>query len=417
MIETEYLIVGAGGAGVATAYALAKRGASVTLLEQFAIGHDRGSSQGHSRIFRFAYDLPDYARMAMRSLRSWRALEADCGESLLTLTGGLDLGPAGSESLQSTLQTMTATGAEFERLDAAELMRRFPQWRVPDDWVGLHSADAGILNPTHCVEVIAGMARAHGAKILERTAVSKIHLGNDGAGPRVETDRGVFAAKKLIITAGAWLPELFPELAMPVTVTLESGVFFRPHKLEDFLPERFPIFLSHNLASRDTGSENTGSENTGPENTGPEETESLSRWDRAQAYGFPVFGLPGVKIGLHQSGETVQANSRGYEVSDRTLEFLEAWLKRHLPGAAGPMMHSKTCLYANTPREDFLIDTHAGLTPGGSSDVILASPCSGHGFKFVPFLGELIADLAQDQKHEFHLERFQAKHALSTPVS
>ena len=403
MNKTEYLIVGAGGAGAATAYELAKRGASVTLLEQFAIGHDRGSSQGHSRIFRFAYDLPDYARLAMRSLKSWRALEADCGESLLTITGGLDLGPAGSVSLEATAQSMTATGARFDRLDSHELMQRFGQWRVPDDWVALHSVDAGILNPTHCVEVIAGMARAHGATILEHTAVTKIHTGDDGAGPRVETNRGVFAAKKLIVTAGAWLPELFPEFAMPVTVTLESGVFFRPHKLEDFLPERFPIFLSHNLVSRDTG----------PENTGPEETESVSRWDRAQAYGFPVFGLPGVKIGLHQSGETVRASARGYEVSDRTLGFLEAWMKRHLPGAAGPMMHSKTCLYANTPGEDFLIDTHAGFVSGGSSDVILASPCSGHGFKFVPFLGELIADLAQDQKNEFHLERFQAKHALA----
>ena len=416
MNETEYLIVGAGGAGVATAYALAKRGASVTLLEQFAIGHDHGSSQGHSRIFRFAYDMPDYARMAMRSLRSWRALEADCGESLLTITGGLDLGPAGSESLESTLQTMTAVGAKFDRLDAGELMKRFPQWRVPDDWAGLHSVDAGILNPTHCVEVIAGMARAHGAKILERTVVTKIHLGNDavgqdGHGPRVETNRGVFAAKKLIVTAGAWLPELFPEFAMPVTVTLESGIFFRPHTLEDFLPERFPIFLTHNLIS---------------ENAAP---ESVSRWDRAQPYGFPVYGLPGVKIGLHQSGETVQASTRGYEVSERTLAFSEAWMARHLPGAAGPIMHSKTCLYANTPGEDFLIDTHAGFVARGSSnsdargssnsdargssDVILASPCSGHGFKFVPFLGELIADLAQGQKHEFHLERFQAKHALA----
>jgi sarcosine oxidase len=415
----EYLIIGAGAAGVSTAYELAKRGASVLLLEQFAIGHDRGSSQGHSRIFRFAYDLPDYARMAMQSLKSWRALEADCGESLLTITGGLDLGPAGSASLETTAQSMTAVGARFDRLDADGLMKRFGQWRVPDDWVGLHSSDAGILNPTHCVEVIAGMARVHGATILEHTAVTKIHVGNDGAGPRVETNRGVIAAKKLIVTAGAWLPELFPEFAMPITVTLESGVFFRPYNLEDFLPERFPIFLSHNLAS----------EITGPEVTGAQETEPAPRWDRAQAYGFPVFGLPGVKIGLHQSGDTVQASARGFDVSDRTLGFLEAWMKRHLPGAAGPMMHSKTCLYANTPGEDFLIDTHAGFTSlgssgsdavgssgsdaVGSSDVILASPCSGHGFKFAPFLGELIADLAMDQHNEFHFERFKAKHALA----
>jgi sarcosine oxidase len=405
MNESEYLIIGAGGAGVATAYALAKRGASVTLLEQFAVGHDRGSSQGHSRIFRFAYDVPDYARMAMQSLKSWRALEADCGESLLTITGGLDLGPAGSGSLELTEASMTAVGATFDRLDSVELMKRFGQWRVPDDWVGLHSVDAGILNPTHCVEVIAGMARAHGANILEHTMVTKIHVdaGSSG-GPRVETNRGVFAAKKLILTAGAWLPELFPEFKMPIRVTLESGVFFRPLKPEVFSPERFPIFLSHNAQSASAQSASAQSQNSG--------SESAQRWDRAQAYGFPMFGLPGVKIGLHQSGETVQASTRGYEVSDQTLGFLEAWMARHLPDAAGLMMHAKTCLYANTPGEDFLIDTHAGFVPGGSSDVILASPCSGHGFKFVPFLGELIADLAQDRKHEFHLERFQAKHAL-----
>jgi sarcosine oxidase len=391
MNESEYLIVGAGGAGLATAYALAKRGAQVTLLEQFAVGHDRGSSQGHSRIFRFAYDELEYSRLAMQSLQSWKLLEADCGQMLLRITGGLDLGPAGSTSLERTAAGMTGAGAKFDRLDSRELMKRFPQWRVPNDWVGLHSADAGILNPTHCVEVIAAMARAHGAKILEHTTVTKIHLdGRDGDGARVETNRGVFSAKKVIFTAGAWLPELFPELRMPVNVTLESGVFFRPLKPEAFAPDRFPIFISHN-----------------------DLPESESRFERAQPYGFPVFGLPGVKIGLHQSGETVQASARGFDVSDQTLAMLEAWMAQHLPDAAGPMMHAKTCLYANTPGHDFLIDTHAGFVPGGSSDVILASPCSGHGFKFVPFLGELIADLAQDRKHEFHLERFQAKHALS----
>jgi sarcosine oxidase len=399
MENLEFLIIGAGGAGVSTAYALAKRGADVTLLEQFAVGHDRGSSQGHSRIFRFAYDELEYSRLAMQSLKSWKSLEVDCGESLLTMTGGLDLGPADSASLKRTAAGMTGAGAKFDRLDSCELMKRFPQWRVPDDWAGLHSVDAGILNPTHCVEVIAGMARAYGAKILEHTTVTNILLGNDGDGARVETNRGVFSAKKVIFTAGAWLPELFPELRMSVNVTLESGVFFRPHKPEAFMPERFPIFISHNAAP-----------------------ESASRFDRGQPYGFPIYGLPGVKIGLHQSGETVRASARGFDVSEQTLAMLEAWIAQHLPDAAGPMMHAKTCLYANTPGHDFLIDTHAGFVPQGlsnpgSRDVILASPCSGHGFKFVPFLGELIADLAVGAKNEFHLERFGAKHALSAPVS
>ncbi len=384
--EFECIVIGAGAAGASAAYQLARRGKRVLLLEQFAIGHDRGASQGHSRIFRFAYDNAEYARMAMQSLASWRELEEDAGLQLLTMTGGLDVGVAGAASLEATAQGMVSVGAAFERLNASELMRRFPQWHVPEDWVGLYSQDAGILNPTHCIEVIAGMARAHGAKLLELTSVTKLELATN----TVVTSKGSFSADKIIVAAGAWLPELLPSLNLNLEITLESGVFFRPKNLEMFMPERFPIFIEHRVTNPET-----------------------DRFDAAQAYGFPVFGLPGVKIGLHHSGETVTASNRQFEVSERTLTALQAWVLEHLPNAAGEIIHAKTCLYSNTKNHDFLIDWHLAFDPEGSSDLLIASPCSGHGFKFAPFMGELLADMVTNQANPFQLERFGAAAHLS----
>ncbi len=379
--EFEFIVIGAGAAGASAAYQLAKRGKSVLLLEQYAIGHDRGASQGHSRIFRFAYDSLDYAKMAMRSLVSWRNLEADAGLKLLTMTGGLDVGAAGAASLEATAEGMSSAGASFERLTSSDLMQRFPQWHVPEHWVALHSQDAGILNPTHCTEVIVGMARAHGAKVFEHTSVTKLELETN----TVVTSKGSFSADKIIVAAGAWLPELIPNLDLNLSITLESGVFFRPKNLEMFMPERFPLFIEHRIV-----------------------TPEMERFDAAQAYGFPVYGLPGVKIGLHHSGETVTASNRTFEVSTRTLETLQAWMLEHLPDAAGEIIHAKTCLYSNTNNHDFLIDWHSAFNPQGSSDVLIASPCSGHGFKFAPFMGELLADMVMGQANAFQLERFGA---------
>jgi sarcosine oxidase len=384
--EFECIVIGAGAAGASAAYQLAKRGKSVLLLEQYAIGHDRGASQGHSRIFRFAYDNADYARMAMQSLASWRNLEADVGLKLLTMTGGLDVGASGAASLEATAQGMSSAGAAFERLGSSELMQRFPQWHVPENWVALHSQDAGILNPTHCIEVIVGMARAHGASVLEHTSVLKLELESN----TVVTSKGSFSADKIIVATGAWLPELLPQLDFNLEITLESGVFFRPKNLEMFMPERFPLFIEHRVI-----------------------TPEMDRFGAAQAYGFPVFGLPGVKIGLHHSGETVTASNRHFEVSTRTLETLQTWLLEHLPEAAGEIIHAKTCLYSNTKNHDFLIDWHSAFDPEGSSDVLIASPCSGHGFKFAPFIGELLADMVTGQTNAFQLERFGAVAHLS----
>lgn len=376
--EFEYIVIGAGGMGAASAYQLARRGASVALIERFQIGHDKGSSHGHSRIFRFAYDRPEYARMAREALRAWRELEVDAEEQLLTPTGGLDLGPEGTPSLESTARSLSAIGADYDALDAAELMRRFPQWRVPEHWMGVYSEDAGIVNPTETVEVLAAAAQAHGATLMEWTPVTRIHAGQSGS-IELETEAGTISCRKLIVAAGGWLNELMPELKLPLTVTLEASVFFRPQRIDEFRVGRFPIFIEHG----------------------------------SLAYGFPVFGLPGVKIGLHHGGAVTTASARGFSVPPEVIENLRAFLEAHLPRAAGRVIQAKTCLYTNTPGTDFLIDTHANIVPGGSEDIIIASPCSGHGFKFVPLIGEVLADAAMGRAHPFWLPRFRSQVATA----
>ncbi len=263
MSTYDVIVIGAGGVGSAAAYALAKAGQRVLALEQFAIGHDRGSSHGHSRIFRFAYEEIDYAELAMTALAEWRALEAEAGLRLLTTTGGLDLGPANHAALPQIARVLTEIGSTCDVIDGREVRRRWPVWHVPDDWAGIASPDAGILSSTQAVETLAGLARAHGAEVREHTPVLALDLDTPGA-PRVRTAESVFTAPRVIVAAGAWVAKLLPGLADRFTVTEECLAYFKPLRPEAFTPERFPIFIEHG----------------------------------SNAYGFPLLGIQGSNWGF-----------------------------------------------------------------------------------------------------------------------
>ncbi len=363
----DVIVIGAGAAGSSTALAMAKRGKSVLLLEQFSVPHERGSSLGHSRIFRFAYDDTEYAKLAIQALPAWRAIEAESGQSLLHLFGGLDFGSVGNSSFERTAATMTAVGAKFERLDAAATMQKFPQWRIPAHWQSLYSPDAGIVMPSRAVEVMVALACKYGATLLEHCVVQNLSSNT------VQTNLGSFQANQIVIAAGAWLPKLVPMLQAQLTVTLEGSLYFAPKNLAAFTPDQFPIFIDHH----------------------------------SLAYGFPVQGLPAVKIGLHQSGDTVDPDTRGLVVPERMIREAQTWLETYLPTEEWRLIQSRTCLYTNTPSHDFILDWHPE-----NNTILLLSPCSGHGFKFASYIGEIAADKLLRQPNPFDLERFRLPNAL-----
>jgi sarcosine oxidase len=362
-----FVVIGAGGAGASTAYQLARQGEQVLLLEQFEIGHSRGSSHGHSRIFRFAYDIPDYVQLAQAAKKGWDALADESGITLLKQTGGLDLGPAHSRGITEVRTSLTSQGASFDELDPVQLARRFPQWKVPDDWAAIHSPDAGIVWPTQTVEVLVALAQSHGAEVREHTLVQQIEISP--AGPVIHLADRQITADKLVVAAGAWLPKLLPQAQQKVRVALEATLFFRPQQPQLFTPEHFPIFITH--------------------------TEQ-------EIYGFPIYGLPGVKIASHHMGRYTTADTRAYEVEPAYEVLLADFLQRHLPLAVGPSFGARTCLYTNTANQDFWMDYHPE-----SRQVLIASPCSGHGFKFVSVIGEILADLVRDRPHPLWFERFR----------
>ncbi|HEU5101955.1 MAG TPA: N-methyl-L-tryptophan oxidase [Roseiflexaceae bacterium] len=370
MLRYDVIVVGGGVMGCATAYHLAKRGRRVLLLEQFALGHDRGSSHGHSRIIRLAYDGPDYVRLAQAAYPLWRVLEQDSGAALMLQTGGLDFAPPGTRSFEATRATLAALGIEHELLDAAAIVERFPQFELPADTIGLYQHDAGILNASACVAALAAEARRHGAELRDQEPARQI--GAAGAGVEVRTDLGAYQADRLVVSAGSWARPLLHQLGLdlPLTVTREQVAFFVPRHPEQFAPGQFPIFIHHDD-------------------------------EHPSAYGFPVFGLPGVKVAYHQGGPAIAPESDERAADPAVSQSLRDYLARWVPAAAGELLLAQTCRYTTTPDEHFIIDRHPERP-----QIVIGSPCSGHGFKFGVLIGAILADLAERGATEHPIGKF-----------
>jgi monomeric sarcosine oxidase len=363
--------------GCAAAYHLARRGRRVLLLEQFALGHDLGSSHGHSRIIRLAYDAPDYVRLAQAAFPLWRTLEHEAGVELMLQTGGLDFALPGTPSFDSTRATLAASGIEFEQLDSREILRRFPQFQLPGETIGIYQHDAGILDANRCVATLADQARRHGAELRDNQGARQIRAA--GSGVEVRSDTATYYADRLVVTAGAWARPLLRQLGLdlPLTVTREQVAFFTPRSVDGgpgdpdlFAPGRFPIFIHHAV-------------------------------DTPAAYGFPIFGLPGVKVAYHQRGPVVEPENDERAADPAVAASLHAYLSRWVPGAAGALLFTQTCRYTNTPDEHFIIDRHPE-----HPQIVIGSPCSGHGFKFGVLIGAILADLAERGATEYPIGMF-----------
>jgi sarcosine oxidase len=370
----EVIVVGGGVMGCAAAYHLAKEGHRVLLLERFTIGNQNGSSHGVSRLFRLIHARADYVTLARTALAAWRDLEAETEESLLTSVHGLDLGPR--DALAGFRKTMEATGVWFEPLERDEIVRRFPQFALPDDVVGLFQHDYGLFAADRCVTLLAERARFWGTEVAEHHTVRSIQpIGREVT---VVTDRGTFTGERLVLAAGSWIGPLTRQLGLelPLTVTKEIHTYFRPSDPRAFLPDRFPLFRQHL----------TGME---------------ARW----GVGYPIFRHRGAKMVVDCTGRVVDdPEDPDRSVDESRLAIVRRYVASILPTLGNDMIAAESCRYTMTPDQDFILDRHPGYP-----QIVLGSPCSGHGFKFAILIGRILADLAIRGTTDHEISRFRLR--------
>ncbi len=367
--RADVAIVGLGAAGSAAALMLARRGQRVIGFDRFHPPHLHGSSHGRSRIIREAYyESPAYVPLVQRAYELWHALEQDSGRHLLTTTGGLMLGPADGELVQGARRSAEAHDIPFELLDAAAVRRRFPAFRPDDDAVGVLEHRAGFLDPEACIESCLTLASKAGATLRFDTLVDRWEPTEDGV--RLHTSSGIVECARVVLTAGAWMGGLIGIVALPLTVTRQVMYWFRPHSgASHYGAGAMPVFIWE--------------------------------WEPGRMiYGFPDHGA-GFKAARHHEGPVVNANVADRTVSPAEIAEMRLILGRCFPEADGEPVESATCLYTSTPDHHFVLGPHPN-----DPRVILASPCSGHGFKFASAIGEVLADLVISGRTTFDLSPF-----------
>jgi sarcosine oxidase len=374
MAAYDVAVIGLGVMGSAALSALARRGRRVIGIDRFVLGHDRGSSHGRTRIIRLGYfEHPSYVPLLRAAYPLWRALEARSGKALLTITGIVEIGPPDGELVEGTLQASKLHNLPHEVLDSRSLMARFPAFRVPEQMVGVFQPDGGFVRAEGTIQALVAEARAAGAEVRLQERV--IDVAPDGDGARVRTERETFTADRVIVAAGSWVGALTRDLALPVKAVRQVLGWFDPVDAATtalLSPDRFPVFLLES--------------------------------DLGLFYGFPADGTNGVKVARHsQDGRAVDPDAYDREVAAADEGIIRAALKAHLPGADGKLLAKTTCLYTMATDGDFIIDRLPA-----HSQIVVASPCSGHGFKFAPLIGEILADLATEGQTVHDISRFSA---------
>jgi sarcosine oxidase len=357
--EYDVIVVGLGGIGSGAAYWCARRGAKVLGIEQFEMGHARGESHDHSRIIRLSYHTPAYVELAKQAYKAWKQLETDADEQVVFKTGGLDLGPIdGAIPLQGYADAMRACGVEFETLDAQEIRRRFPPFAIADNVQGLFQSESGIVAAERATSAHQRTASEFGATLMDLTQVERIEIRERDV--IVSAGGQTYHAPKLIITAGPWTNEALAhaDLRLPLDVTQEQAMYFRPVDPSPFAFGRFPIWI----------------------------------WmDDPSFYGFPTFGETGaVKVTQDAGGKSVDPDLRSFNPDPDITRRVRAFLAANLPALDADIHLIKTCLYTLTPDRDFVIDSLPG------SPHVQIAIGAGHAFKFASVIGRILSDLSLD---------------------
>ncbi|HEY6258908.1 MAG TPA: N-methyl-L-tryptophan oxidase [Xanthobacteraceae bacterium] len=366
MSHFNVVVCGLGVTGSAALYQLAGRGVRVLGLERFAPGHERGSSHGETRIIRLGYfEHPSYVPLVRSAYAMWREIEKAAGAELLHVTGILEIGPPAGTLVAGTLASIRQHGLRHEILPAGELMRRFPAFRIAAGEMGVLQPEGGFLRAEPAVAAMVHLAQAAGAEIRVGETITEI--SPYAGGVRITTDRGVVEAGAAIVAAGPWLKTLLPKLPAAIRVTRQVMAWFEP--LDPAPLGRLPAFL---LESR-----------------------------HGIHYGFPPSAGATKVAKHHHRDQAVDPDAYDRTVTAEDEGLIRAALAEHLPAANGRLIRAKTCLYTMTPDGDFIIDRLPG-----APQIVVASPCSGHGFKFAPVIGAALADLATTGATAHDISRF-----------
>ena len=358
----DVIVVGLGGMGSAAAYHLARRGRRVLGLEQFTPAHDRGSSHGRSRVIRQAYfEDPAYVPLVLRAYELWREVERAAGADLLVITGALMIGAQDSEVVAGSLRSAREWDLDHELLDAVELKKRFPVFAPTADTVALYEAEAGVVRPEAAVSAHLMLAADAGATLRFGEPIVGWEADRSGDGVTVTTASGVERAGRLVVCPGAWAPDLLADLGIPLMVERQLQFWFRPNGDPDaFLPGRYPVWV----------------------------------WDAAgdgQPYSVPpIDGLDGgVKTAWFRRGRRCTADTLDRDVTAAEVGEMAESLRTRVPLLPGRFLRAVACMYTNTPDQHFVVAPHPR-----HPQVVVACGFSGHGFKFAPVIGEVLADLA-----------------------
>ena len=355
--DWDVIVVGLGALGSAAAYwASTRPGTRILGLERFELGHGNGASADHSRIIRLSYHRPDYVRLARRAYATWAEVEAEAGERIVTVTGGLDLWPAGAAiPREDYTGSLEAEGVPFELIDADEVMRRWPPWRLTPDVTGLWQAAGGIADPYRGNAAHRRLATERGATLVDRTPVDAVRAV--GGGYEVDAGGVTYGTDRVILAADAWTNDLLASFdrRLPLTVTKEQVTYFASPDPEAFAADRFPVWI----------------------------------WmDDPSFYGFPVYGEAGPKVAQDCGGRPTSPSTRTFDPDPAIGERVRAFLTDRLPGVIGPEILTRTCLYTLTPERDFVLDRLPDA-PG-----VIVGLGAAHGFKFASVIGRILVELA-----------------------
>lgn len=376
IVKYDVIVLGLGVMGTAVAAELSRRGRRVLGLDQFEPAHQFGSSHGETRVIRTAYyEHPAYVPIVRRSFRLWHELEQRSEKQLLCECPCLSIGQSESELITGVRQAAREHQLAVQELDAAALACQYPMFRFDDSYVGLLEHEAGFLLAERCVRALACDAIAHGAKLRWNHPVVSWKANDRGVS--VRTTKHAFSADRLVIAAGAWATSALGSLGARLTVMRQTPVWLMPTDIRPFARDRFPVYLA------DT-----------PEGC---------------FYGLPIIDQKGHKVARHYgAAELSSPESINRTISDEDEQPVRNFIRSHLPSADGFRTYASVCLYTLSPDRHFVIDRHPDLPT-----VVIATGFSGHGFKFAPVVGEMVADLVDTTRPECPIELFRIKRLLN----